>query len=255
MNSEAESSDILARIQRHLDQAFYYYEETEEFEKALLECDTAIEIDPYVADVHNLRGIVLEELGRTTEALESYEQAIRLDPDYTDAKENLSALKSELASDTHLVTIATFSHVMEAYIPKTKLDVEGIWSFVADEETVTMYWLYSNAIGGVKLQVKESDAERAIEVLNSEANGLEPIEDESSESDDAPTCPECNSANTHYETYAMRSIFGFWFFSFLSFWLIFLSVGGLDVSLTLPFLKRKWKCNNCGHAFKRERHK
>jgi hypothetical protein len=47
------------------------------------------------------------------------------------------------------------------------LAAEDIYSFLKDEDSVTMQPYLANAMGGVKLQVKENDAERAIEVLKS----------------------------------------------------------------------------------------
>ena len=64
-----------------------------------------------------------------------------------------------------LITIATFSLPIEAHILKTKLESEEIVCFIADENTVTMNWLYSNAIGGVKLQVKKSDFKKAMAII------------------------------------------------------------------------------------------
>jgi hypothetical protein len=60
LNPETENSNQLSDVKHHLDQAYFYYEETEEFEKALLECDIVLKIAPYFVEVHNLRGIILE---------------------------------------------------------------------------------------------------------------------------------------------------------------------------------------------------
>jgi DNA-directed RNA polymerase subunit RPC12/RpoP len=45
------------------------------------------------------------------------------------------------------------------------LESEGITCFVKDELTVQVHPFISNAIGGVKLQVKESDLSQTIEIL------------------------------------------------------------------------------------------
>ena len=94
-------------VQYYLDQARFYYKETEEFDKALRECETAIDLEPFWADAHNLRGMILEELGRSLEAIGAYRKAIQLDPDFSEAKENLANLKAEFAAFSRLVTIAT----------------------------------------------------------------------------------------------------------------------------------------------------
>lgn len=54
---------------------------------------------------------------------------------------------------------------MEAHLVKEKLKSEGIESFLLDEHAVAMDVTYSQVLGGVKLQVKESDVRRAAEIL------------------------------------------------------------------------------------------
>jgi len=66
------------------------------YEKALSECDAALRLAPDFADAHNLRGVLLEELGQQQEAVTAYQEAIRLDPGFEEAKENLAAAKTTL---------------------------------------------------------------------------------------------------------------------------------------------------------------
>jgi hypothetical protein len=54
---------------------------------------------------------------------------------------------------------------MEVAVIRGRLESEGIACFVQDELTVQANPFYSNAIGGVKLQVRQSDMRRAIEIL------------------------------------------------------------------------------------------
>ena len=65
-----------------------------------------------------------------------------------------------------LVTLATFTYPTDLAIFRSRLESEGIECFVQDELTIQTHNLYSNAIGGVKLQVKESDAQKALEIYN-----------------------------------------------------------------------------------------
>ncbi len=221
----------MADAKDHLNQA-YLLEEEGKLKEALEECDASIAVyRPLLADAHNLRGIILEEMGRDEAAIEEYKKAMLIEPGFREAAKNLSALESEVGLKHHLVTIAAFSHPTEAYVLKSRLEAEGIWSFVADEYTVTMYWLYSNAVGGVKLQVKGPDVERAREVLGLEQTGPE---DELVAEDEEPRCPNCDSPNVHYERYAKRGLFASW----------------LILSFPIPFLKRTWKCKDCGHEWK-----
>jgi Flp pilus assembly protein TadD len=86
---------------QHLERAFAL-EDDDEYDKALRECDTAIRLDPTLADAHNLRGVILEELGREREAVLAYREALRLDPGFDAAQENLQVVEAELQAGPHL---------------------------------------------------------------------------------------------------------------------------------------------------------
>jgi hypothetical protein len=64
-----------------------------------------------------------------------------------------------------LITIITFDFPHEAHMAKTRLESEGFEIFLKDELTVQVDNFISNAVGGVKLQVFEEDAEAAIKIL------------------------------------------------------------------------------------------
>jgi hypothetical protein len=65
-----------------------------------------------------------------------------------------------------LITVATYWDPIEAGLARGRLEAAGIRSFVADEQMVGTAWYLGNAIGGVKLQVGDSDAEAALDVLS-----------------------------------------------------------------------------------------
>jgi hypothetical protein len=65
-----------------------------------------------------------------------------------------------------LTTVATFDLAAKAEVAKNVLDDAGIPAVITDAEIVAMDWLISNAVGGIKVQVREEDAERAAEVLD-----------------------------------------------------------------------------------------
>ena len=62
-------------------------------------------------------------------------------------------------------TIITFTRPQEAYMAKGYLESQGIESFIMDDMTAQVNFLYSNAIGGVKVLVSDADYERGIEIL------------------------------------------------------------------------------------------
>jgi hypothetical protein len=64
-----------------------------------------------------------------------------------------------------LVTVAVFGTPAEAMIAKNRLEVDGIRALVADETIVGMAWHLGSAVGGIKLQVAQHDAELALSIL------------------------------------------------------------------------------------------
>ena len=64
-----------------------------------------------------------------------------------------------------LVTVGTFDMPTEAHLAKGLLEANGLETFLADELTVGVAWHLSNALGGIKLQVPETDVERATGIL------------------------------------------------------------------------------------------
>jgi hypothetical protein len=66
------------------------------------------------------------------------------------------------------VTIARYDTMPEAHIALGRLQAEGIECWLADEHLVQTDWLYSIAVGGIKLQVEEHDSARARAVLDTD---------------------------------------------------------------------------------------
>lgn len=93
MNDERISP--LPEAAQHLEKA-YALEKRDEFEQALEECEAAIRLDAGLAEAHNLRGIILEELGQKEQAILAYREAVRLAPGFREAEENLRDAEGEL---------------------------------------------------------------------------------------------------------------------------------------------------------------
>ncbi len=62
-------------------------------------------------------------------------------------------------------TLAYFTYPTEMAIARSFLEAEGIHTFVRDELTVQVHNFYSNAIGGIRLEVPEEDLEKAEDLL------------------------------------------------------------------------------------------
>lgn len=81
-----------------------------------------------------------------------------------------------------LVTIRSFADSFEANLALELLRAEGISGFLADQNMVAIGGgLYTNMVGGIRLQVPEEDAERALQLLPQPRNRRPVI------------CPRCGS--------------------------------------------------------------
>jgi tetratricopeptide (TPR) repeat protein len=182
------SDDLLTKAQQHLDWADNYFDEGD-FEHALDESDRGIDLAEQaveagqgardaletLADAYNLRGAVLEELSRLPEAADMYREALRVDPGLHEARDNLRDVLGRLdRPEERLVTVATFSAAPPAHIVRGRLEAEGLYAVVADENTVNANWFYSNFVGGVKVQVPESQVEAARRILHTRPGPLPP---------------------------------------------------------------------------------
>ena len=64
-----------------------------------------------------------------------------------------------------LVSIHFFQHPNETFIIRNLLEMENIPFFLKDEAMTQTMPFYTFATGGVELQVREEDAQRAVEIL------------------------------------------------------------------------------------------
>lgn len=77
----------------------------------------------------------------------------------------------------NLVTVATFDQPPKARLAQNALEAAGIRATVADETTVAMDWLLGAAVGWVKVQVLEEDADRAVTVLEEALGPSDPVDE------------------------------------------------------------------------------
>jgi hypothetical protein len=63
------------------------------------------------------------------------------------------------------VTIATFNYTHQAALLKGRIESDGFLCNIKDELIVNTNPLYSNAIGGVKVQVRDCDVQNVIPLL------------------------------------------------------------------------------------------
>jgi hypothetical protein len=79
--------------------------------------------------------------------------------------ERAPAPKKYKKEHSRIVILLKYMTLPEALLAKSILDSAGIESFLGDQNIVRMDWFLSNALGGVKLRVREEDAEEAAALL------------------------------------------------------------------------------------------
>ncbi|MBW8000885.1 MAG: DUF2007 domain-containing protein [Planctomycetes bacterium] len=139
-----------------------------------------------------------------------------------------------------LVTIRHFSYgpdpASQAELARIKLEANGIQCFLAGKNFASMHWLFASANRGIKLQVRESDADKALEILETDTHiDLNETEDKDMKPEAInPSCPNCGSNNIEYEKFSRKLFY----------------LGILVLRFPLPFLKKKYKCESCGEIWK-----
>ena len=98
------------------------------------------------------------------------------------------------------VKIIAFTYPHETHLAKGLLESSGINVIIKDEYTVQVNHFHSNAIGGVKLLVEETDVEDALSILK-EGEYIKPQYEKSKiklkkfTSEYKEKCPYCESTN------------------------------------------------------------
>ena len=94
-------ADICQKLSTRAEDYFYQgndFYNLKYFEKALASYESAISVNPNIAEVYNNRGTVLNELKRFEEATLNYDQAISLKPDFYDAYWNKALVELVLGN-------------------------------------------------------------------------------------------------------------------------------------------------------------
>jgi Putative prokaryotic signal transducing protein len=64
-----------------------------------------------------------------------------------------------------LVTVAIFNASFNAHLAQGRLQADGIECYIQDEHAIQLNPFYNAALGGIKLQVKDTDVEQAVFML------------------------------------------------------------------------------------------
>ncbi len=125
------------------------------------------------------------------------------------------------------VAVHAYGNYIDAHIAKGQLEEEGIACWLKDEHLVSTMPIWTQAVGGIKLMVPESDLERTREVLQS----LETAKQQNT------VCPKCNSHNVTFVSTPRK----------VSNWLSVL-LGFFVLSYAMP-VDKVYHCFDCGHEF------
>ena len=133
-----------------------------------------------------------------------------------------------------LITLDIFNDSFHAHLLQSKLESEGIVSYVFDENTSNLGPHYNQFVGGIKVKILEADKERALQIIQEIQNTT--LTDQSGA---IIRCPKCNSKKLETGIGSMKGIKGFF-------------IGLLSVIMaTFPFSDTTYySCKSCGNKFK-----
>ena len=83
------------------------------------------------------------------------------------------------------VILQSFNNYVDAHLLMAKLESEDIQCWLQDENTVTLYPILTNAVGGIKLFVNKNDLSRARQIFWEVENNRKKIIE----------CPKCKGHN------------------------------------------------------------
>ena len=141
------------------------------------------------------------------------------------------------------VTIASYPEPLEANLIRSKLLSEDIECILLNENIISVQPFYSNAVGGIKLQVHEDDAERARKIID-DANKPnlhvvykdKTIRPKKNNHPHNVLCPECSSSDVYFERLSNAE---------LILCILFLGIPYFFISGT-------YNCYNCGHKWRKD---
>lgn len=151
-------------------------------------------------------------------------------------EEDADSAEPDKSSDDlgEYVTVRAYRDLPEAIVARSVLEQAEIPCVLRDENTVRMDWGYSNAIGGVRLQVPQRFAQEAEAVLS------QPIPETIATDSGSylqPVCPRCGSLDVMSDDLDRKIK------------LASTTLAGLPMAIGLPALafvkKNAWKCMNC----------
>lgn len=125
------------------------------------------------------------------------------------------------------IPVWSYDNYVSAHIAMGRLEEEGFNCWLKDENTVTIDPILTNAVGGIKLMVEESGAQKALALLQRLQQEYKAT----------ITCPKCESHNI--ETVSTPRKASNWASAFI----------GLLLLNFAPPVETVRHCFDCGHEF------
>src|ERR1700674_3613178 len=171
----------------------------------------------------------LQRLARSAESLTDLAwDALEdeLDSRHLEIADGAAAEPRQQLEMRELVTIRQFRDLPEALLAKGSLESAGIECFLADDNLVRLDWFISNFIGGIKLNVRATNAENAQKLLDEPI--LEGLYVQGVGLYEQPRCPKCQSLDVNFQELD-RPI------AYMSAFL----------RLPMPVQRPAWRCHEC----------
>jgi predicted nucleic-acid-binding Zn-ribbon protein len=135
------------------------------------------------------------------------------------------------------VPVASYNNYIDANIMFGRMQEEGFDCWLKDENIVTIDPILTNAVGGIKLMVAESERMKALQWLweiNKEKKSL-------------LSCPKCNSHNWEFVSTPRKP--GNWISVLFSFFTNLFTMSSAN-TIAMP-VEKVYHCFDCGSEFEK----
>lgn len=133
-----------------------------------------------------------------------------------------------------LVTVVAYTDAIEAHIAKGRIEADGIPAYIAHEHHIWANWFYSNALGGVKVQVLPQFVAEAKSILEAiKASTYEQLLELQEGSIEKEVCPKCKSEAIEAIRWSQKvALLVVWF-----------------TTLPIPYSRGSARCLVCGNKW------
>jgi hypothetical protein len=88
----------------------------------------------------------------------------------------------------NFIPLQSYNNYIDAHIVMGQLEEQGIVCWLKDEYTITIDPILTNALGGIKIMVAETQAQRALDILQKNNTHIKELN----------SCPKCQSTDVEF---------------------------------------------------------